>query len=47
LSDKSSPRKIDGQIRFPASINMMLYTTLAMNLKAKETEGESSAQVLA
>lgn len=37
-NDKSSARKIDTAVRFPASLNMAPFTTPAM----KETEKESS-----
>lgn len=40
-TDKTSPRKIDSAIRFPASLNMAPYTTLVMNLKGKDSEKEN------
>jgi ubiquitin carboxyl-terminal hydrolase 22/27/51 len=40
-SDKSSARKIDAQIRFPATMNMAPFTTLVM----KEAEKENSSPV--
>ncbi|KAF5379838.1 hypothetical protein D9615_005767 [Tricholomella constricta] len=38
-SDKNSARKIDAPIRFPASVNMAPYTTLAMKDSEKENNG--------
>ncbi|KAJ7471011.1 hypothetical protein FB451DRAFT_1472862 [Mycena latifolia] len=40
-SDKSSARKIDAQIRFPATLNMAPFTTLVM--RAAEKENSSPA----
>ncbi|KAJ3516520.1 hypothetical protein NLJ89_g1070 [Agrocybe chaxingu] len=42
-NDKSSARKIDAAIRFPASLNMAPYTTLAMKDTVKEQGGPASA----
>jgi ubiquitin carboxyl-terminal hydrolase 22/27/51 len=42
-ADKSSARKIDVPIRFPASLNMAPYTTVVMNMREKETERENGA----
>ncbi|KAF8151031.1 hypothetical protein B0H34DRAFT_731104 [Crassisporium funariophilum] len=41
-NDKSSARKIDAAIRFPASLNMAPFTTLGM----KETEKENSGSAV-
>ncbi|KAJ7692121.1 hypothetical protein B0H17DRAFT_1061969 [Mycena rosella] len=44
-ADKSAARKIDAQIRFPATLNMAPFTTLVM--KAAEKENGSSSPVFA
>lgn len=44
-ADKSTARKIDAQIRFPATLNMAPFTTLVM--KAAEKENGSSSPVFA
>ncbi|KAF8230589.1 cysteine proteinase [Tricholoma matsutake] len=41
-SDKSSARKIDAAIRFPASLNMLPYTTFAMKEMEKENTGPNA-----
>jgi len=43
--DKSSARKIDATIRFPASLNMAPYTTLAMQSVSKEQRGTMPVSV--
>ncbi|KAF8813509.1 cysteine proteinase [Phlegmacium glaucopus] len=40
-NDKSSARKIDSAIRFPASLNMAPFTTLAMKENEKENSGSA------
>jgi len=39
--------KVDGHLRFPASLNMAPYTTLAMTIRDKENEKESKTKAAA
>lgn len=44
-STKSVPQKIDTPVRFPASLNMAPYTTLAMNQAGNVKDGYGSTCV--
>ena len=41
-SDKTSARKVDAVIRFPANLNMAPYTTFYMKEAEKEDKGNPS-----
>jgi ubiquitin carboxyl-terminal hydrolase 22/27/51 len=44
-ADKSTARKIDTRIRFPATLNMAPFTTLVMKAAEKENNGPVFASV--